>query len=59
MRKLWNKLFRIEPQYNYTIVDYLPIKINATETKVQVTEYEVEARLRRDEMEIDNIYQKL
>ena len=46
MKKLWNKLFRIEPQYNYTIVDYFPIKIKATETKVQVTEYEVEARLR-------------
>lgn len=59
MKKLWNKLFKIEPQYNYTIADYQPIKINGTETKVKVTEYEVEARLSRDEMEIDNIYQKL
>ena len=59
MKKLWNKLFKTEPQYNYTIADYQPIKINATETKVKVTEYEVETLLRRDEMEIDNIYQKL
>ena len=59
MKKLWNKLLKIEPQYNYTIADYKPIKISGEETKVKVTEYEVEARLRRDEMEIDNIYQKL
>ena len=59
MKKLWDKLFKTEPHYNYTIADYQPIKINTMETKVKVTEYEVEARLRRDEMEIDNIYQKL
>ena len=58
MKKLWNKLFKTEPQYNYTIADYQPIKINATETKVRVTEYEVGARLRSDEMDIDNIYEK-
>ena len=59
MKKLWNKLFKIEPQYNYTIADYQPVRINSLETEVKVTEYEVGERLQKDEMEIDNIYQKL
>lgn len=58
MKKLWNKLFKTEPQYNYTIADYQPIKVNSLETKVKVTEYEIDARLRSDEMDIDNIYEK-
>ena len=58
MKKLWNKLFKTEPQYNYTIADYLPIKINSLETKVKVTEYQIDERLRADEMDIDNIYEK-
>ena len=63
MKKLWNKLFKNEPQYNYTIADYQPVRINAFETKVKVTEYETGEHLlademRADEMEIDNIYQK-
>lgn len=58
MKKIWNKIFKIEPQYNYTIADYLPVNINALETKVKVTEYEIDERLRSDEMDIDNIYEK-
>ena len=58
MKKLWNKLFKSEPQYNYTIADYKPIKINSLETKVKVTEYEVDARLQSDEMDIDHLYEK-
>jgi len=58
MKKLWNKLFKNEPQYNYTIADYQPVKINSLETKVKVTEYEIDERLRSDEMEIDKLYQQ-
>ena len=58
MKKIWNKIFKTEPQYNYTIADYLPVNINALETKVKVTEYEIDERLRSDEMDIDNIYEK-
>ena len=58
MKKLWNKIFNTEPQYNYTIADYQPVKISAFETKVKVTEYEIDERLRSDEMDIDNIYEK-
>ena len=58
MKKLWNKLFKTQPQYNYTIADYQPIKINSLETKVKVTEYEVDARLLSDEMDIDHLYEK-
>ena len=58
MKKLWNKLFKTQPQYNYTIADYQPVKINSLETKVKVTEYEVDARLLSDEMDIDHLYEK-
>jgi hypothetical protein len=59
MKKLWNKLFKNEPQYNYTIADYQPIRVNSIETKVKVTEYEIDESLRSDEMEIDKLYQQL
>ena len=58
MKKLWNKLFKTEPQYNYTIADYQPVRINSLETKVKVTEYEVDSRLQSDEMDIDHLYEK-
>ncbi len=58
MKKLWNKLFKTSQPYNYTIADYSPIKINSLETQVNVTEYEVDERLRSDEMDIDHIYEK-
>ena len=63
MKKLWNKLFKNEPQFSYTIADYQPVKINALKTEVKVTEYETGEYLladetRADEMGIDNIYQK-
>ncbi len=63
MKKLWNKLFKNEPQFSYTIADYQPVKINSLKTEVKVTEYETGEYLladevRVDEMEIDNIYQK-
>ena len=58
MKKLWNKLFKTQPQYNYTIADYQPVKINSRETIVKVTEYEVDARLLSDEMDIDHLYEK-
>ena len=58
MKKLWNKLFKTQQPYNYTIADYSPIKINTLETQVNVTEYEIDERLRSDEMDIDHIYEK-
>jgi hypothetical protein len=59
MKKLWNKLFKSEPQFSYTMADYQPIKINSLETKVKVTEYEVGERAQNDEMEMDKPYQNL
>ena len=58
MKKLWNKLFKTPQPYNYTIADYSPIKTNSLETQVNVTEYEIDERLRNDEMDIDHIYEK-
>ena len=58
MKKLWNKLFKTQQAYNYTIADYLPVKINSLETQVNVTEYEIDDSLRGDEMDIDHIYEK-
>ena len=58
MKKLWNKLFKTQQPYNYTIADYIPIKLNTLETKVNVTEYQIDERMHRDEMDIDHIYEK-
>lgn len=58
MKKIWNKLFKTQQPYNYTIADYLPVKINSLETQVNVTEYEIDDSLRGDEMDIDHIYEK-
>ncbi|MBC7757130.1 MAG: hypothetical protein H7Z20_10950 [Bdellovibrio sp.] len=58
MKKLWNKLFKTEQPFNYTIAHYQPVKINALETQVNVTDYQIDERLRSDEMDIDNIYEK-
>ncbi len=57
MKKLFNKLFKSEPQFNYILAEYQPVKISSLEKKVKVTEYDLDALDDRDEMEIDKIYQ--
>ncbi len=57
MKSLLERLFKKEPQYNYTIADYQPVKINSLKTDVAVTDYPLEQLPEADEMDIDKIYQ--
>ena len=57
MKSLLEKLFKKEPQYDYTIADYQPVKLNSLKTDVIATEYQVEQLPEADEMDIDKIYQ--
>lgn len=57
MKKLFNKLFKSEPQFNYILAEYQPVKNNSLEKKVKVTDYNLDALDDSDEMEIDKIYQ--
>jgi hypothetical protein len=57
MKSLFERLFKKEPQFSYTIADYQPIKTNRLRTDVTVTEYQVGSATEKDEMDIDKIYQ--
>jgi hypothetical protein len=59
MKNLINKIFKKEPQFNYIIAEYQPNKIQALESSIKITEYEVDGQLEHDEMEIDKIYQNV
>ncbi len=59
MKNLLNKIFKKEPQFNYIIAEYQPLKTNALETSIKVSEYGVDEQFEHDEMEIDKIYQNV
>ncbi len=58
MKNLFEKFFKKEPQFNYIIAEYQPIKTNSFDTVVKVSEYDVDESADSDEMEIDRIYQR-
>jgi hypothetical protein len=58
MKNLLNKLFKSEPQFNYILAEYQPVKTNSLEKKVKTTEYDIDAPEAHDEMEIDSLYQR-
>ena len=57
MKSLFKRLFKKEPQFSYTIADYLPVRTNRLRTDVTVTEYQLDSATEKDEMDIDKIYQ--
>ena len=57
MKSLFEKLFKKEPQVNYVIADYQPVRTSKLRTDVTVTEYQLESATEKDEMDIDKIYQ--
>jgi hypothetical protein len=56
MKKLFERFFKKEPDFSYTIAEYMPVK-NRFRTDVMVKEYQIEQTAEHDEMEIDKIYQ--
>ena len=58
MKNLFDKLFKKEPQFNYIIAEYQPLKVDLYKTATSTTEYDFEAPANSDEMEIDKLYQR-
>lgn len=60
MKNLFNKIFKKEPQFNYIIAEYQPMKVDSqiTRARASAAEYDIEAPENSDEMEIDKIYQR-
>lgn len=59
MIKLIERFFKKEPEFNYTIAEYMPIKVNKLKTDVSVTEFDLSRPTETDEMQIDKIYNRL
>ena len=57
MKSLFERLFKKEPEFSYTIADYQPVKSNRLRTDITITEYQLDAVAEKDEMDIDKIYQ--
>ena len=57
MKSLFEKLFKKQPEFSYTVAEYMPMKTNRLRRDVTVTEYQVERPSEVDEMAIDKIYQ--
>jgi hypothetical protein len=56
MKSLIERFFKKEPEFSYTVADYLPVKTSRLRTDVSVTEYQLEQITETDEMSIDKIY---
>jgi hypothetical protein len=57
MKSLFEKLFKKQPEFSYTIADYQPVRMSRLRTDVTVTEYQLDSAIEKDEMDIDKIYQ--
>ena len=57
MKSLFKILFKKQPDFSYTVAEYMPVKINRLRRDLTVTEYQVEPSKESDEMAIDKIYQ--
>jgi hypothetical protein len=58
MKNLLNKIFKNEPQFNYIIAEYQPMKTGKFETRSKLSEYDIDEPSTSDEMEIDRLYQR-
>ncbi len=58
MKNILALLFKKEPEIDYVIAEYQPIKIDKTHIQVNVTEYDYSQLVETDDMQIDKIYQR-
>ena len=65
MIKILERFFKQEPDFSYTIAEYMPLKANIKPkpNKLQadtiLTEYDLDRPTETDEMQIDKIYNRL
>ncbi len=57
MKSLFQRFFKKESPYNYTIAHYPPVRTDRLPTDAAFTEYQLGVSAEKDEMDIDKIYQ--
>lgn len=55
MKKLFARLFKKKPEFDYVIAEYRPIQINRMHLDVDVIESDMYESSETDEIQIDNI----
>lgn len=55
MKKLFARLFKKKPEFDYVIAEYRPIQINRMHLDVDVIESDMYKPSETDEIQIDNI----
>ena len=58
MKKLFERLFKKEPEFDYIIAEYQPIKVNRSRSEFSLNEIDASRIEDSDDMQIDKIYQR-
>ena len=58
MKKLFERLFKKEPEFDYIIAEYQPIKANRMRSEFNLNEFDATKSEESDDMQIDKIYQR-
>ena len=58
MRNLIRKLFKSEPQFNYILAEYQPGQRTGSPKELPFLDHDYREHEVKDEMQIDNLYQK-
>lgn len=59
MKKLFERLFKKEPEFDYIIAEYLPVKVDRVRSETDAAEYDICKLGESDDMQIDKIYQRV
>lgn len=55
MHRLFERIFKKEPQLNYIIAEYQPLEMNLLKTDARFTEYHFDEATDIEKMEIDKL----
>ena len=58
MKKLFERLFKKQPEFDYIIAEYQPIKVNRSRSEFSLNEFDSSRMEDSDDMQIDKIYQR-
>ena len=58
MKKLFERLFKKEPEFDYIIAEYQPIKVKRSRSDFSLNEFDPSRIEDSDDMQIDKIYQR-
>ena len=58
MKKLFERLFKKQPEFDYIIAEYQPIKVNRSRSEFSLNEFDASRIEDSDDIQIDKIYQR-